>query len=170
MKNDLLKFFDIQRMIFGICSNCNEFFRLSDCKLFLKTKPSKDWKDELDAEADLLEALAEKLDERKKYLQELAREKGRTSANKLVKNLDPVFTPRKLNPDDAKVLFHPIDYIVFDGMKNLDSVKRIVLLDRDTPSKAHREIQRSIEQIVEKEHYEWITMRIDEEGKIKEEV
>jgi hypothetical protein len=77
MKNDLLKFFDIQRMIFGICSNCNEFFRLSDCKLFLKTKPSKDWKDELDAEADLLEALAEKLDERKKYLQELAREKNR---------------------------------------------------------------------------------------------
>ena len=48
--------------------------------------------------------------------------------------IDPVFTPRRLNPDDAKVLFHPIDFVVFDGMKNADQVKRIVLLDRESSS------------------------------------
>ena len=169
MKNDILDFFTTQRQIFGVCPACNEFFRLSDCKVFLKTKPARDWKDALDAEADRLEALADNLEEKKRHLQEFAREKGRAAANKVVKKIDPVFTPRKLNPDDAKVLFHPIDYIVFDGMKNADNVKRIVLLDRSTTSVSHRALQKSIEKVIEREHYGWITLRVDEDGSIGEE-
>lgn len=166
MKLEILRFFGVQRQLFGICPKCSEFIRLSDCRLFLRTKPKKDWKDTLDAEADRLESLADKLEERKSDLQELAREKGRIAAGKVVKKIDPVFTPRKLNPDDSKVLFHPIDYVVFDGMKKPEGVKRIVLLDRESSSAQHRAIQQSIENAVEKERFEWITLRIDEDGSI----
>lgn len=169
MKSDILRFFDAQRQIFGVCAKCGEFIRLSDCRIFIRTKPKKDWKDLLDAEADRLDSLAQKLEERKQELQERARLRGRVAAARVVKKIDPVFTPRSLNPDDAKVLFHPIDYIVFDGMKNADTVRRIVLLDRETSSVRHRHLQRSIENAIEKERFDWMTLRVSEDGGIQEE-
>ena len=54
MKEEILKFFNVQRQIFGICPRCREFIRLSDCRVFLRTKPRTDWMDTLDAEADPL--------------------------------------------------------------------------------------------------------------------
>jgi predicted Holliday junction resolvase-like endonuclease len=74
-----------------------------------------------------------------------------------------------LNPDDAKVLFHPVDYVVFKGMKSAGPIKEIAFLDRETKSKERRTIQKSIERAVEKEHYEWLTIRVNEDGSIREE-
>ncbi len=84
------------------------------------------------------------------------------------KKIDPIFTPRKLNPDDAKVIFHPIDYIVFNGMKE-NSLKNIVLLDREAKISEHRKIQRSIEKVIGTGNYEWQTLRVMDDGKIREE-
>ena len=51
-------------------------------------------------------------------------------------------------------------------MKDGNSIKNIDLLDRDTKEGNHRVIQKSIERVVEKESYEWQTLRIQENGKI----
>ncbi len=64
-------------------------------------------------------------------------------------------------------MFHPIDYIVFKGMKDSDSIKGILLLDREAKDGNHRTIQRSIEKVVEHENYEWQTLRAQEDGKIR---
>jgi predicted Holliday junction resolvase-like endonuclease len=122
--------------------------------------------DEITLEENRLDGLEEKLEERKKDLQEKAREAGRKLAKMAVKKIDPVFTPHKLNPDDAKVIFHPIDYVVFDGMKK-ESIKNIILLDRQEKGTDHRAVQKSIERVVEQEKYEWETLRVQEDGKIK---
>jgi predicted Holliday junction resolvase-like endonuclease len=122
--------------------------------------------DEITLEENRLDGLEEKLEERKKDLQEKAREAGRKLAQRAVKKIDPVFTPHKLNPDDAKVIFHPIDYVVFDGMKK-ESIKNIILLDRQEKGTDHRAVQKSIERVVEQENYEWETLRVQEDGKIK---
>ncbi len=167
MKSDMVKFFSLQRQIFGICPNCSDFFRLSDCNIFLKRKPVPDWMDEIDKEKERLTELEGKLEEKRGELQEKARQKGRKLAQKAIKKIDPVFAPRKLNADDAKVIFHPIDYIVFKGMKDSGSIKGILLLDREAKDGNHRAIQKSIEKVVEHENYEWQTMRVQEDGKIK---
>jgi predicted Holliday junction resolvase-like endonuclease len=167
MKSDILKLFTLQRQLFGVCPECNDLFRLSDCKIYLKRKPTLDWKDGLDLSSERLERLSEKLDEKEEELRESAREKGRRQAQRVIRRIDPVFTPRKLDPDDAKVIFHPIDYIVFNGMKKGTSMRNIVLLDRQEKGKSHRSLQRSIERVVERENYEWQTMRVQEDGKIK---
>ena len=70
---------------------------------------------------------------------------------------------------DAKVIFHPIDYIVFNGMKGSDSIKNIVFLDRIAISPNHRQLQKSIGRVIEKENYEWLTLRVREDGCIIEE-
>jgi predicted Holliday junction resolvase-like endonuclease len=167
MESDVVKFFALQRQIFGICPRCQDFFRLSDCKIYLKKKPVPDWMDEITLEKDRLDEAEEKLDGKKKDLQKKAQEKGRKRAQLAVKKIDPIFTPRKLDPDDAKVIFHPIDYIVFNGMKAPEPIKNIILLDRKEKGKDHRGLQRSIEKVVEHENYEWQTLRVLEDGKIK---
>jgi len=167
MKSEILKFFNLQRQIFGICPHCNDFFRLSDCNIYVKRKPVPDWLDKIGKEMERLTKLEEKLEQKKEELQERAREKGRKQAQKAIKRIDPVFAPRKLNADDAKVIFHPIDYIVFNGMKNGDSIKEIILLDRETKDKSHRFLQRTIEKVIERENYDWQTLRVQEDGTMK---
>ncbi|MBM3714105.1 MAG: hypothetical protein FJW56_11855 [Actinobacteria bacterium] len=169
MKKDILKFFSAQRNIFGICPHSGEFFRLSDCKIFLKGKPKADWMDQLDLDNEKLDKLEEKIAEMEAELREIARKKGRINAAKIVKRIDPIFTPRKLNPDDAKVIFHPIDFLVFNGMKDADEIKNLIFLDRELKSKEQREVQSSIEKAVNKNSYEWITLRIGEDGSVNEE-
>lgn len=167
MKPDILRLFTLQRQIFGICPRSGEFFRLSDCKIFLKGKPVPDWMDRIAFKSEELNMTEERLEEKEEKLREKAREKGRFLAQLAVKKIDPVFTPRKLNPDDAKVIFHPIDYVVFNGMKRGKSIKNIVLLDREVKETNHRTVQKSIERVLERENYEWQTLRVQEDGKIK---
>jgi predicted Holliday junction resolvase-like endonuclease len=106
------------------------------------------------------------------FYKEQAREKGRKLATKMIKKVDKVFLPQKLNPDDAKVIFHPVDFVVFNGMKagsNGDALKNIVLLDSDKKSTEHKKIQKSIVQAIDKQSYEWLTIRVDNDGSITQE-
>ena len=167
MKSDIVNLFNSQRQIFGVCPHCDDLFRLSETKIYMKKRPVKDWMDELDLRLERLDRLEEKIEEKKEELQEKAREKGRKAAQLKIKKLDPIFTPRKLNPDDAKVILHPIDYIVFNGMKNEEPMKNVILLDRRVKEGNHRTVQKSIERVLEHEHYEWQTLRILDDGKIK---
>jgi predicted Holliday junction resolvase-like endonuclease len=169
MIKDILFFFSVQRNIFGICPESGELFRLSDCKVYLKTRPKKDWMDTTDAISRKLDLSEEKLDQKEESMREIARKKGRGLANAAIQQIDSVFTPRQLNPDDAKVIFHPIDYVVFAGMKGDGPIKRIVLLDRIPKSSEHRRVQDSIATAIAKKHYQWRTIRVHQDGKISEE-
>lgn len=166
MSDSMIRFFDVQRRIFGICPKCNNFFRLSDSKIFLKKKPVLDWMDEIELEGQKLDTREQEILEKKKELQKEASEKGRRLAQRTVRKIDSVFTPRKLDPDDAKVILNPIDYVVFNGMNTAESIKNIVLLDRQTKTPQHRKIQKSIERVIEREKYEWQTLRVGKDGRI----
>lgn len=167
MKSDLVTFYRIQRNIFGVCPRSGDLFRLSDCKVYLRTRPTRDWMDDLQRQQELLTCREEKLDEREEELREAARKKGRKHAQLLVKRIDPVFSPRRLNPDDAKVLFHPIDYVVFNGMK-AGVVRNLILLDRKGATKERISLQNSVEKVIERGNYEWRTLRVEDDGTVKE--
>jgi hypothetical protein len=170
LKQTLL-FFQYQRQVFGICTCCGEFFRLSDCKLYQDAKAPTDWLDKLKKEQVRLDNLEEKINEDMELKKQEAREKGRLTANKLVKTVDKVFHPKQLNPDDAKVIFHPVDYVVFNGMKDegAEGMKNILLLDGEKKTTEGKAIQKSIMKAVDNGNYEWITLRVDNDGSIKEE-
>lgn len=168
MKQELIDFFRIQRRIFGVCPRSGNIFRLSDCKVYLRNRPKKDWKDKLDSISARIDEAEGELLLQEEEIREAARKKGRRNTARMVKALDPVFTPRKLNPDDAKVLFHPIDYVVFDGMK-AGALKQLVLLDRRVETADRWRLQRSIEDVVAKGQYDWITLRVDNDGQVREE-
>jgi hypothetical protein len=84
----LYEFFSIQRRIFGLCRTSGQLFRLSDCKVYLKTTPSKDWTDIISDEDDGLCRFVERLGEREESLREKARVKGRKMAQKMIRAVD----------------------------------------------------------------------------------
>ena len=65
---------------------------------------------------------------------------------------------------DAKVVFHPIDFFVFNGMKSKD-LRNLVILDSCKKSSALKLIQDSIFNTIEKGNYEWMTMNVEIDGK-----
>lgn len=172
MENEIINFYSSLRQIFGVCNSCEEIFRLSDCKIFQKTKTELDWKESLDKEISRLDNLEEKLLEKIEEAKILARESGRKEADKLIKKIDVIFSPNKLNPNDAKVVFHPVDFLVFNGMnsnKGDSSIKNLVFLDKDKKRGENVTVQKSIEKVIDSENYEWLTLRVEENGKIIEE-
>jgi predicted Holliday junction resolvase-like endonuclease len=169
MSSDFVRFFALQRSIFGLCPCCGELFRLSDSRVFLKTRPKKDWMDILRARDARLDGVEEQIDDAEEALREKARIVGRRSARLAVRRIDPVFAPRRLNADDAKVLFHPVDYVVFRGMKEQGTIKEIILLDGETRAPDRVRLQKSIEKVVEMGNYEWLTVRVQEDGSVIEE-
>ncbi len=166
--SQIVDFFSIHRQIFGVCphAGCGEIFRLSDCHIYLRKRPVSDWLDALDLMDAELASLEEKLQEKEAAMREKAREKGRRFAQKAVRRIDPIFTPRRLNPDDAKVIFHPIDYVVFNGMKKSAQMKNIILLDREGVTAEQRRLQRSIQKTVEKGRFGWQTLRVTNDGTV----
>ena len=172
MEKEIINFYSSLRQIFGVCPSCEEIFRLSDCKIFQKSKTDADWKESLDKEITLLENMEEKLLEKIEEAKILARESGRKEADRLIKKIDTIFSPNKLNPNDAKVVFHPVDFLVFNGMNSTkgDSVvKNLVFLDKDGKKGENAIVQKSIQKAVDSENYEWLTLRVEENGKIIEE-
>lgn len=166
--NQLIKYFSLQRQIFGICPNSKQIFRLSDCNIYLKKKPEPDWLQKIEASQNKISLSSARLDEKEDEIREKAKEKGRKEADKKVKKIDKIFNPLKLNPDDSKVIFHPVDYIVFNGKKD-GQMKNIILIDSKKTNKNDKQLQRSIDKVVEKENYEWITLKVKDNGNIKEE-
>lgn len=166
--NQLLRFFQLQRQIFGICPHTGNVFRLSDCHIYVKKRPEPDWLQKIEAEQLRIDNISEKLDERKTLVAEQAKIIGRKEADNAVRKFDKVFKPKKLNADDSKVIFHPIDYIVFNGMKS-GLMKNIILMDRVKSSSSEKQVQKSIAKVIERQNYEWITLRVEDNGNIKEE-
>ena len=94
------------------------------------------------------------------------------NAFKIIKKIDTIFLPLNLNCNDCKVMFHPVDFIVFNGMNNRTgdcSIKEILLLDKKKKSGENLTIQKSIEKAVQSKKYEWLTLRVDNDGQINEE-
>lgn len=166
--NQLLKFFQLQRQIFGVCPNTNNIFRLSDCHIFIKKKPEPDWLQKINLKQAELDLIDQELEQRKNLIAEQAKVIGRKEADNAVKKFDKVFKPKKLNADDSKVVFHPIDYIVFNGMK-AGEIKNIILMDRIKETKSEIKIQDSIATVIEKQNYEWVTLRVLDNGDIRQE-
>ena len=93
---------------------------------------------------------------------------SKKEAYKIVKGIDPIFNAMKLNPNDVKVLFHPIDFVVFNG-KTDNFVTEIILLDKKNKSGQDLSIQKSIEKVIQKKNFDWLTLRVGNNGNIIEE-
>ena len=179
--NNLILFIDSLQNILGMCPCCGDIFLLTDAKLIFSEKKENKSKYGLfllsqkkielqRLEIEKMEASLEKLEEKHWQVIEAIKEKsqqaGRRSANKTLKKLDPVFSGRSIDPKDVKVLFDPIEYVVFDGMRN-GKIKKVELVGRRPKSKKEENIEKSINKAIKQGDYNFEILRIGKDGKIE---
>ena len=163
MKN-FMGFFEVQRRVFGHCSRCHNFFRLSDAQVSQKKKFKEDWLDQLKKQEASVERAEERMWARENGVRERARRAGRLEAQRLVKRADNVFAPLKLAAQDAKPLFNPVNYLVIQGMHKF-TYKGITFLDSKKPVR-ERTVQKSIARCVSQGKTDWVTVRVDQKGEL----
>jgi predicted Holliday junction resolvase-like endonuclease len=155
-----------QRHIFGICPHCKSLFRLVDARVSYKTPYKADWLDEIEGDREKWQTKTEDLKGREKELRRLAIERAtKRDLPKLLKRVVPTFVNRGLNPQDIKTVFHPIDFVVFDGL-NDEGTERVVLMDHKTSEKARITVQEGISDAIKSGAIEWKTLRVSETGEI----
>ncbi len=156
------------RQTFCKCPNCNHFFRQSDTVVYEDERPPLDWFEKLNRELIDLERKELQMKTKLSKVKQDATNHGRKAANDHIAEFDTLFAPLGYDPNDVKVHFNPVDFIVFNGMNNIENpvTKNIVLLDSKENAGT---IQESIRKCIEDEKYKFITIKINSDGTIIEE-
>lgn len=157
--------FNQLKRIYGICPCCGEPFRLSDTALYTKTAPAKTLFEKMDDERARLERCAERFDVREAEIREEARRLGQMEARRRLREIAPFFVARKIDPQDVKLLFHPVEYVVFRGMQT-DRCASVDFIDHPARSRERERIQRSLDHAIKAGNLEWQTFRIGDDGRV----
>jgi len=149
-------------MLLGICPCCGDVFRVADSKMETSSFTSDvDDYSEIQTEKRRLDIMGSKLREAMDILtayeedigyqlseaKKEARIKGRLDAKFNLKKIDPYFAAQKIDPQDVRLLFDPVEFVVFSEM-NGKGMEDIRLLSREPQTKAEEKICRSIEETV----------------------
>jgi len=181
--NNLLLIIDEMQGILGICPCCGEIFRLTEAKLSFpqkKLKPSQFGKyldnlfiieskeNKLSKSKERLWEQEEKHALRLKELKEKSINIGRRKAKTELKKIDPHFSGRNIDPQDVKVIFDPVEYIVFNNLNSERPINSIELINREPNSKREENIVNSIRKTITKGNYGFEILQIDKNGNIKQ--
>ena len=161
--NDATRFFADLSRIAGICPDCEQMFRLSDARPYRLTRPEPSIFDKLESEQARIEHALDRLNAMEGQLREQARTTGLKQARRRLRKIDQVFDKLKLDPHDAKVVFDPVDFIVFDGM-NRGKLRKLVLLARLPATAVSDTLWGSLERTVEKGNFAFRILRVSREG------
>lgn len=162
-------FFKEQRHIFGVCPNpeCRAVSRFADIRVSYRAKYVKDWLDRVEDQTASWEEKQTELEGKQKELKAKYIEKARkTVLPQKLRRVSSLFLKSKVQPEDIKVVSHPLDFIAFDGLITNENLRRIVLLDSETSKSFRGGIQDSIRATVENGKYDWHVARVDEEGQV----
>jgi predicted Holliday junction resolvase-like endonuclease len=172
MSTTLDAFFKEERHIFGVCPNpeCRSISRFTDLRVSYRSKYVKDWLDEVEDELASWEQKTSNLKDRQKDLkQKSIDEARRTILPKKLRAISPLFQKRGIQPEDIKVVSHPVDFIAFDGLITAESLKRVVLLESVASGRLRSGIENSIKRAVDNDKYDWSVLRVDENGVVTQE-
>jgi predicted Holliday junction resolvase-like endonuclease len=163
---ELIDAFQSFRKILCLCPCCGEIVRVSDLHLQYKGKAAKTWLDSYELDLVSLQAKEEEFDGKENELREKSIERGRKKVPQLVKNcLCTDFKALKYNPYDMKAIMEPVDFVVFDGLNEGETVRSATFLTRD-PSLIMRPVIESLENTVKKGNYDWKVARITTDGTV----
>lgn len=170
--NILIQTIDGIQEILGICPCCGELFRLVEGKFVFPQKAVKscDYLDVVSLEKRVAtenehvtraeDRFQAKLDEQ----QERLALKGQKQAKRKLKKIDPVFSARDIDPQDVKVIFDPVEYVIFHGLSSETGVSQLEFISRQPVSRLHEVTTRSIERAIKNGDVSFETLRLKDDG------
>lgn len=167
--NGLFEQFSEFRKILYVCPCCGEIKRVSELKLFVKgMAAAHTWLDTFEKKVNALDKAEERFEEKKKDIMKEATKEGQKETEKAFTKVLPIF--KNLNPYDVKSLLHPVDFVVFNGMKqnkdNDKGIKTIMFLSRKTNIDVLKPLRKQVNEAVLKKNYTWQLARVNDDGGI----
>ncbi|MEK6816175.1 MAG: Holliday junction resolvase-like protein [Nanoarchaeota archaeon] len=183
----VLLFYKEQRFIFGICPCCGKIFQLIDCAMFFGAKRMRI--DELDAvfekgaevhearedleskEGDLyglqddIEALESEYEEKvQPIIERKYKVEGRKQALTRIRRIDKVFTKKKIDPRDLRLIFDPVEYVAFKGLTDGEEVSSVVFFAKAPLNRIQEKVVKSIARTIRNGDYEFTLIKINDSG------
>jgi len=173
MEDSFINVFQQLKTILCVCPHCKSMLRLSDLNLRDKSEAPKTFLDEYELKEKSLDIKDEKIQnkenefaEKEKTIRKKAVLRGRSQVVKTVLNsMDDYFTKMKYNPYDIKPILHPVDYVIYEGM-NDKKMNDVVFLSKKTKNPYINKLHMSINEIINKELYDFKVARIDIDGSV----
>jgi len=166
MTSELLTTFQSFRTILCVCPCCGELKRVSDLRLRYGGKAPKTWLDTFESKALALAEKEERFEEKEQRLRDEATARGTKKVSAIInKSMDPRIVKMKFNYYDIKLLMHPVDFVVFDGLKD-NNLQKITFLSKTTSNPSLSTLRKLVKKAIEKENYSWQVARVDIGGKI----
>lgn len=162
---NLLEAFTGFQRVYGTCPCCGELFRLSEAAIFVSTPPPKTEFDALQEDEDKLQASIARFEDGEEKVRESARTKGREAAKSRLATIAPFFVAKGIDPNDAKVLFDPILYLVFEGMTD-GICNRLQFVDPPPDNSEREKVHRTLAAALRAGHVEWRTLEVQDDGRI----
>ena len=139
---------------------------MSELKLSYRGRVKRTWIDALWEKEEQMDRAEERFEEKRDEIRAKAQEKGYKQVPKLLRKCTPVVCAHGYYPQDLKALFDPVDFVIFDGLKQKEKVTQVVFFDGPAHDKQRERIQKSIKKVIRKGNYEWETVKLDENGKL----
>jgi len=119
------------RTILCVCPCCGELVRASELHLSLHGKAPKTWLDDYEAELHRLEDREDEFEANAAEVKQAAIERGRKKVvERACSCLDSSIACFNYDPYDIKALFHPVDFVVFNGLNAGEDLDDITFLTR----------------------------------------
>ena len=167
MIDDLVSMFQSFKTILCVCPHCGDLVRISDLHLSYKGAAPRTWLDTYQNDEKKLEKLESEFDEKVKAIHAAALKRAHLRVPQMVnKCIHDSIARLKFNPYYIKALYHPVDLVVFNGLKAGGKVEDITFLSRRTQNTALNKIRSSLESTIDKGSYDWRLARVSLKGEL----
>lgn len=168
MNTDLMGVFQSFRTILCICPRCGNLMRLSDLRLKYKGEAPRTWLDTHDLNSRRLQTQEEEFAGQERKLRTAAHERAHRKVPELIcKCMDRDLARFKYNPYDIKLLSHPVDFVVFNGLSDGQKIEDITFLSKRTENSSLDQIRDSLAAVVDSAQYDWRVARVSIEGNVE---
>jgi predicted Holliday junction resolvase-like endonuclease len=165
MMNSISEIFGALGQLMSVCPLCGELFYASEAHPYYEGHKPYSSLDKLRAEERRLQEAEQRLDDLEGALRERAAKAGLRATKRLLRKIDPIFSGSGYDPQDVKVMFHPVTYVVFHGMAQ-GKVTEVQLLATPPQNRISEQVQSSIEHTVHQGNFEFRTLRVDGHGRV----
>ena len=173
MTDSFINIFQQLKTILCVCPHCKSMLRLSDLNLRDKSKAPKTFLDEYELKEKSLDNKDDKIGdkenefaEKEKTIKKEAVQRGRSKVLKTVlDSMDDYFSKMNYDPYDIKPILHPVDFVIYEGM-NEKKMNDVVFLSKKTKNPYINKLHMSINEVVNKELYDFKVARIDIDGSV----
>lgn len=159
--------------IMVICPCCGELLRVSELSFRFTGDFETTILDDLRQRAHQLATRQSALnDDLKQFeaderpLRAAARKRGQDRFRQVIRAIDPVTSKLDYHPGDIKVISHPVDLVVFDGLNGGDGfIKNIIFIARSNADSTH-DVRRSLVDALNSGRFVWETIRVGLDGSV----